>query len=142
MKIVNLKKNKMQNKGFESQPHETAVKNSLRPTAKKLLTGFFVAMIILTLISKAADSITIAQVTVQNPQGSTLTFEAEGSGIITADAKKIVRITEGIGIDKVNVTQGQLIKKGDVLFNACSAGAAKRQLHHLHIFLSGIISGV
>lgn len=116
MKIVNLKKNKMQNKGFESQPHETAVKNSLRPTAKKLLTGFFVAMIILTLISKAADSITIAQVTVQNLHGSTLTFEAEGSGIITADAKKIVRITEGIGIDKVNVTQGQLIKKGDVLF--------------------------
>ena len=43
-----------------------------------------------------------------------------------------------IKTDTVKI-EGLTIEKLD---NACSAGAAKRQLHHLHIFLSGIISGV
>lgn len=88
---------------------------SLQQKAKRLLIGFFVLMFALTVLSKAADSITIAQVTTQPPKGSVLTFVANGTGTITADAKKYVKVMEGIGVDKINVKVGQEVKKGDLL---------------------------
>jgi multidrug efflux pump subunit AcrA (membrane-fusion protein) len=89
---------------------------SLQDKARRLLIIFFVMMFALTVLSRVADSITIAKVSTQSPKSSTLTFNIEGSGTITADAKKYVKVQEGIGIERINVETGREVKKGDVLF--------------------------
>ncbi len=88
---------------------------NLQKKAKKLLVVFFALIVVFTLISRAVDSITIAQVITQNPLGSKLTFRADGTGIITANYKKYVKIPEGLSVNKIEIKAGQEIKKGDVL---------------------------
>ncbi|BCN30209.1 biotin/lipoyl-binding protein [Anaeromicropila herbilytica] len=89
---------------------------TLQEKARRLLIGFFAMMFALTVLSRVADSITIARVSTQSPKSSTLTFNIEGTGTITADAKKYVKVQDGIGVDKINVEAGREVKKGDVLF--------------------------
>lgn len=113
LKTFDLKKYKVNKEAGESP---------LQVKTKKLLAGFIAVMSLLTLLSKAADSITIAQVKVLNPKGGMLTYEAEGEGIITADARKYVRAPEDIIIDSINVKPGQEIKEGAVLFTLNQSG--------------------
>jgi multidrug resistance efflux pump len=87
----------------------------LRIRARKLLAWFFVMMLLLTILSKAADSVTVAKVSTVNPSGRTLSFEVNGMGTITAEAIKYVKLPEGLAINKVNVKPGQKVKEGDVL---------------------------
>lgn len=88
----------------------------IKNKAKKLLILFFCMMLFLTILSKTVDSFTVAQVTVKAPESGMLTFEANGTGIITADAKKYVNTKNNITIDKIMVNVGESVKKGDVLF--------------------------
>ncbi len=112
---IQLIKNDLSRMKHPLSRDEASDDNSLQTRTRKLLIGFFVLMLALTIVSRAVDSITIAQVVTQHPQGSMLTFVADGTGKITSQAKKYIRIQEGISIDRMNATIGQEVKKGDVL---------------------------
>jgi hypothetical protein len=113
-KIVEILKQEIQKENDNNKNNEN--KHSLlQIKARKLLIGFFIMMVILTVLSRVADSITLAQVMTQSPKGSVLTFHASGSGTITGDAKKYVTVQEGLGIDKINVEVGEEVKKGDAV---------------------------
>lgn len=114
IKVMKQINNFIKTKYPDKEKNET--KSPLQIRAQRMLIVFFVVMFLLTVTSRAAASITVAQVSVQNPQASMLTFEADGTGVITANAKKYVRVPETLVVSNLKVTAGQNIKKGEVLF--------------------------
>jgi multidrug efflux pump subunit AcrA (membrane-fusion protein) len=91
-------------------------KSSLQEFAKRMLVGFFVLMLLLTLLSRAADSVTIAKVNIGAVKGGILSFNISGSGIIQASSEKYLKLYEGVRIKEIVVEIGQQIEKGEHLF--------------------------
>jgi multidrug resistance efflux pump len=89
---------------------------SLRSLAKRLLIGFFVLMLMLTVVSRAADSVTVARVRVSRIKSSVLNYETSGDGTIMAEAEKYLDLYEGARIEDIKAKAGQSVKKGDLLF--------------------------
>ncbi|MDF2908339.1 MAG: hypothetical protein K0R34_3660 [Herbinix sp.] len=96
----------------EHQPE----KLSLQSMAKRLLVGFFVLMLMLTLLSRVADSVTVAKVRVSRIKSSVLNYEISGDGTIKAEAEKYLDLYEGVRIEDIKAKAGQSVKEGDLLF--------------------------
>lgn len=94
----------------------------------KLLIGFFIAMLVLTLLSRAADSVTIAKVSATPVKQGTLAFPVHASGKILATDQVYVRGEKGTFIQKVLVGEGQRVKAGDVLFMLDMGAVAEKLL--------------
>jgi multidrug efflux pump subunit AcrA (membrane-fusion protein) len=90
-------------------------KLSVQDFAKRLLIGFFVMMLLLTAVSRAAASVIVAKVEVTSAQKGVLSFKVEGSGKVEAKAEKYLDLLEGIRIEEVNCKEGQRVEKGDTL---------------------------
>lgn len=123
MVLANLKeiiKKDIQKAGIPDETGKESSHTLLQIKAKKLLAGFFVMMLMLTILSRAADSITVAQVVTQSPKGNMLTFTASGTGKIVAGVKKYVKLPEGLEVAQISVNSGQKVKKGDVLLTVDS----------------------
>lgn len=88
----------------------------LREKALKLLIGFFVLMILLTILSRTADSITVAKVEVSQPKGGSLSFDITGTGKIEAGQMKTVGTQPDIRVEEVLAEAGQPIKAGEPLY--------------------------
>lgn len=82
----------------------------------KLLVIFFGVMLALTIVSRGADSVTVARVTAENVNPGTLAHRASASGTIQATDQKYIYGIEGAYIEKIHVGVGQQVKQGDVLF--------------------------
>lgn len=133
-----LKKDILKGNNTE-KPQKAGDQSPLQIKARRLLLAFFLMMIVLTLLSKVADSITIAKITTQTPRSSALDFIAYGTGTITADVVNYVKVQEGLGIDKIYVKVGQKVKEGDTLleFNDSdiieALNSARKEVEKLNI---------
>lgn len=82
----------------------------------RLLVIFFISMIIFTLLSRAADAITIAKVVVAKVEKGIITYELKGTGTVKEANEKKIRTEDGYKIKKLYVEQGNKIEVGDLLF--------------------------
>lgn len=90
-------------------------KSSLQVKAVKALAGFLILMFLLTILSRAADSLTIAKVTASAATGGVISHNIEVDGNITPNKDIAISTSANIKIASVEATEGKTVKKGDVL---------------------------
>lgn len=117
-------------------------------TILKWIVLFFVGMMVLGIVSRAADSVTIPKVQVQSPSRDSLTFQLSGEGKLTAEKEKIVFLPAGGKLVSFSAV-GQQVKKGDTIAvfdtgdlkekkKECEAEIEKQELAIRQETLSGI----
>lgn len=90
-------------------------KSSLQVKAIKALAGFLILMFLLTILSRAADSLTIAKVTASAATGGVISHNIETDGNITPNKDIAISTSADVKIASVEATEGKTVKKGDVL---------------------------
>ena len=90
-------------------------KSSLQVKAINVLAGFLILMFLLTILSRAADSLTIAKVTASAATGGVISHNIETDGNITPNKDIAISTSADIKIASVEATEGKTVKKGDVL---------------------------
>lgn len=83
--------------------------------AIKVLIGFFIIMLVLTMLSRLADSITIPKVTTAQAKGGRLEYEIEGMGSLKAQNQVSIEAKEGFTIKDIFAKEGDTVAKGDQL---------------------------
>ena len=81
----------------------------------KILAGFFALMLLFTFLSRAADSVNVAQVETKTAQNQVITHEVTGTGKVMVTRERAVFTQEGQKVEQVYVQEGQNVKKGDAL---------------------------
>ena len=81
----------------------------------RILAGFFALMLLFTFLSRAADSVNVAQVETKTVQNQVITHEVTGTGKVMGTRERAVFTQEGQKVQQVYVQEGQTVKKGDVL---------------------------
>lgn len=84
--------------------------------AGKLLILFFALIIIFTIVSRAAASVTVARVMAGNPQRDRLVYSIAGTGEIVPESEKHLMVLPGYRIDDVYVKAGEEVDAGTVLY--------------------------
>lgn len=85
---------------------------------KKLGKAFLfllAVMVLLTAISRAAASFTVAQVRVEQPQARKITHTVSGEGIVEKMEERPIYAPADVLVAELKVQEGQQCKKGDVL---------------------------
>ncbi|MCD8151384.1 MAG: biotin/lipoyl-binding protein [Clostridiales bacterium] len=90
-------------------------KASLQVRALRWLAAFLILMILLTLLSRAADSVTVAKVTTTGVSGGSLTHEIQAEGSISANREVSVEVASGLKIASVEAAAGTSVEEGDIL---------------------------
>ena len=80
----------------------------------KILVGFFIVVAVCTIISRAADAMTIPKVTVQRAEKGRITYVLNGNGVIEAVTKSTQLLPEGFLVesclsDKTSVEAGEVL---------------------------------
>ncbi|HCT92236.1 MAG TPA: hypothetical protein DF613_12790 [Lachnospiraceae bacterium] len=88
---------------------------TLRDKALRGLCLFLCLMLGFTVLSRAADGVTIARVQVEQASPRTLDKSIEVQGKVTAEREVALRVQAGIVVDSIPVLQGQQVEKGDLL---------------------------
>ena len=81
----------------------------------RILAGFFALMLLFTFLSRATDSVNVAQVDTKTVQNQVITHEVTGTGKVMGTRERAVFTQEGQKVQQVYVQEGQTVKKGDVL---------------------------
>ena len=103
-------------------------KSSLQVKAVKALAGFLILMFLLTILSRAADSLTIAKVTASAATGGVISHNIEVDGNITPNKDIAISTSANIKIASVEATEGKNVKKGDLLIQLDTADLKKKLL--------------
>lgn len=103
-------------------------KSSLQVKAVKALAGFLILMFLLTILSRAADSLTIAKVTASAATGGVISHNIEVDGNITPNKDIAISTSANIKIASVEATEGKTVKKGDLLIQLDPADLKKKLL--------------
>lgn len=103
-------------------------KSSLQVKAVKALAGFLILMFLLTILSRAADSLTIAKVTAFAATGGVISHNIEVDGNITPNKDIAISTSANIKIASVEATEGKTVKKGDLLIQLDTADLKKKLL--------------
>lgn len=103
-------------------------KSSLQVKAVKALAGFLILMFLLTILSRAADSLTIAKVTASAATGGVISHNIEVDGNITPNKDIAISTSANIKISSVEATEGKTVKKGDLLIQLDTADLKKKLL--------------
>ena len=90
-------------------------KDTLQKKAVKALFAFLVLMIGCTMLSRAADSMTIPRIKVDTPKSKTIVDEVKAKGIVSKNREEKISVVEGLKINYVNISVGSSIKVGDTL---------------------------
>ena len=90
-------------------------KDTLQKKACKSLVAFLLLMILCTILSRFADSLTIPVVKTDKPKIKVILDEVKVDGRIVKNREDKITILEGLKVDYVNVNIGSMIKEGDVL---------------------------
>ena len=90
-------------------------KDTLQKKAVKALFAFLILMIGCTMLSRAADSMTIPRVKVDKPKTKTIVDEITAKGVVTKNREEKISVVEGLKINYVNISEGSIIKVGDTL---------------------------
>ena len=81
----------------------------------KILAVFFALMLLFTFLSRAADSVNVAQVETKTAQNQVIAHEVTGTGKVMGTRERAVFTQEGQKVEQVYVQEGQNVKKGDAL---------------------------
>lgn len=95
-------------------PDRTAV--PLRKRALRWLAAFLAVMAVCTVLSRAADSLTVAVVTTQHPESGAVQHTVEADGTLEAQGEIAVFTLEGMRVRSVGARAGERVAAGDVLF--------------------------
>lgn len=90
-------------------------KDTLQKKAFKALIAFIILMIMCTIFSRFANSLTIPVVKTDNPKVKTMVDELKAEGRIVKNREDKIGIIEGLKVEYVNVNIGSTIKKDDVI---------------------------
>lgn len=90
-------------------------KDTLQKKAVKCLFAFLFIMVMCTMLSRAADSMTIPRVKIDKPKTKTIVDEVKAQGRIIKNREEKISTIEGLKVDYVNVSIGSSIKVGDNL---------------------------
>ena len=90
-------------------------KDTLQKKAVKCLFAFLFIMVMCTMLSRAADSMTIPRVKTDKPKTKTIVDEVKAQGRIIKNREEKISTIEGLKVDYVNVSIGSSIKVGDNL---------------------------
>lgn len=90
-------------------------KDNLQKKAVKALVAFLILMIGCTMLSRAADSMTIPRVKVDKPKTKTIVDEITAKGVVSKNREEKISVVEGLKINYVNISEGSIIKVGDTL---------------------------
>lgn len=82
----------------------------------KLLGMFLVLMLFCTILSRAASSVTVAQVNVTKPSNMIITHKVTATGKVEQDSEQAVSTQADQKVDKIYVHEGESVEAGDVLF--------------------------
>ncbi len=91
-------------------------KHTASDIAGRILIGFFVTMILLTMVSRAADSITVAKIDVATGNRGRLTYLVKGSGVLVEKSEKYLDVLAGVRIASVYAKEGSYVEKGEPLY--------------------------
>lgn len=83
--------------------------------ALKALGIFFLAMAVMTLVARAADTLTIAKVNADKAKSSALTYVVKGQGRVEAALERAVWVPEGLRVERVPAQAGSQVKAGEPL---------------------------
>lgn len=83
--------------------------------ALRALGIFFLTMAFLTLIARAADTLTLANVRVEKPEGGTLMHETRVEGTVEAVRETFVWTVPNLRVASVLVAEGARVEPGDAL---------------------------
>lgn len=98
-----------------SRPAKRQMPSQQKRVLKWILI-FFALMIAFTIFSRAADSLTVPMVTETGSAfASTLNFKFSAQGMVEAKGSVNIPTEEGYRIKDILVSEGQSVKKGDVL---------------------------
>lgn len=89
--------------------------SKLQGTAVRLLCAFFALVLALTLLSRAADGVTVPRVTAGNPKTGVLTQRVTGRGTIDPLGDLNLTLPGGILINNILVEKGGRVEAGDTL---------------------------
>lgn len=81
-----------------------------------MFAGFLVMMLLFTLLSRAADSMTIARVTVKKAERGKIPHQVTGTGKVVQNREQAVSTLPGQIVKSIYVEEGSRVEKGDVLF--------------------------
>lgn len=76
---------------------------------------FFAVMMVFTVLSKAADSVNVAQVQVKRIQNQMVTHRVTGTGKVVGIREQAVFARENLKVEQIFVQEGQKVKKEDVI---------------------------
>ena len=83
----------------------------------KGLAGLLAVMLVFTIASRVAASITVPQVTASAPSSGKIEHTVMASGTVEAGGEKAIVTEEGILVAQVNVHTGESIGEGETLFS-------------------------
>lgn len=78
--------------------------------------GFLAFMLLFTLLSRAADSMTVARVTAQRARKGRISHRVSGSGKVVQNREQAVSTLAGQTVKAIYVEEGQQVAAGDLLF--------------------------
>lgn len=78
--------------------------------------GFLALMLLFTCLSRAADSFSVARVTVQAASRKKITHKVSGSGTVVQNREQAVSTLPNQVVRAIFVEEGQQVAKGDLLF--------------------------
>lgn len=88
---------------------------SLRQRAFFMLTIFLVMMMAFTVISRAADSVTVAQVDVEKISAKAIEHTVEGDGTVKENLERAISTEPGIMVETLFAVQGRQVEEGELL---------------------------
>ena len=92
------------NQGIERQKREDLSMKKIKLI--KILAGFFALMLLFTFLSRAADSVNVAQVETKTAQNQVITHEVTGTGKVMGTRERAVFTQEGQKVEQVYVQEG------------------------------------
>lgn len=93
----------------------------------KWFAMFFAAMLLFTVLSRAADSVNVAQVSTSTPQNKIITHRVTGNGKIEGTQERAVFARAGQRVGQILVREGESVEKGQVLLRL-STGTLKKTI--------------
>jgi len=96
-------------------PELPKIQNRTQRTAAKLIAGFFALMLLLTVVSRAAEGMTTATVQAEKPSSGTITSRVTLSGVIRPMEDLDITLTGGLYVTAAKAEPGQRVEAGDVL---------------------------
>lgn len=99
---------------------------TIKTRALRMLLGFMAVMVLCTLLSRAANSVTMPQVAVEKPTRSAIAHVVQAEGVIKAGQQTMITGVAGILVDNIAVGEGQSVKEGDLLYTLNSDSLSKR----------------